>query len=246
MKKVSIVLFALLLALAFIFVRIGGVYNKQFWLDFLPGLMENLAILGVGVLLIESIFNRERLSRLRQTNIRPSRFVFFLSNRLAYKVLEYLAMATREEFSADPHLEFEFAIERMRGTDLAGILYEQLMRAEDKETFAAGFENILSGEATGITKALENIYPRPDPAIMELVDQMSFSIGSLGGLEALAGAFKATNKQVGPEHQLKPEHLELLIKVVYGRIAEQLERIRITIIKLSDDAKANKLFVSLE
>jgi hypothetical protein len=208
--------------------------------------MENLAILGVAVLIIDSIFKTERFGRLRQTNVRTSRSVFFFSNRLAYKLLEYLALAKIEEFHQDPKLEFEFAIERMRATDLAAILYEKLMQAEDKQTLLAGVEKILSDEMTGISKALENIYPRPDPAIMELIDQMSFSTGSVGALETLTSAFKEANDHVAPEQKMKAEYLDLLIQVVYGKIAEQLERIRLTVIKLSDDAKANRLFTSLE
>lgn len=73
-----------------------------------------------------------------------------------------------------------------------------------------------------------------------------FSIGMLGALKALLGAFKAANAQVGADDQLKPEHQNLLIRIGYDQVGLELTNIHSTIIKLSDRAKANKLFISLD
>lgn len=48
------------------------------------------------ILVIENIFKRERSEKLAQTNAAQSRFVFFLSNRLALRLLEYLGLKADE------------------------------------------------------------------------------------------------------------------------------------------------------
>lgn len=246
MKKVFASIFAAFILFTGVFIYIGGSFDKQFWLAFLPGLMENLAILAVAVLVIDSIFKKERLAKLEQTNVRQSQFVLLLSNRFAYLLLKYLALVTKQEVASDTAVTFEFAIEKFRITDLAAAFYEKLMAAENKEAFAAGFEEILSRGAKGVSDALENIYPRPDPTIEGSVGEMMFSVGMLGALKALLGAFKAANAQVGAEDQLKPEHQNLLIRIGYEQIGLELTKIHNAIIKLSDQAKANKLFISLD
>jgi hypothetical protein len=119
-------------------------------------------------------------------------------------LLEHLALATNEEVRQDPALNFEFAHNRIKNTDLAAVFYERLMKAENRETFIETFGEILRHETQGISKALDKIYPRPDPTIKEMVDEMSFSIGSLEALKGMFEAFQAANAQVGPENQLKP------------------------------------------
>jgi hypothetical protein len=246
MKKVSASIFAAFILFTGVFIYIGGTFDRQFWLAFLPGLMENLVILAVAVLIIDSIFKKERSGKLEQTNARQSQFVFFLCTRLAYLLLENLALATMEEVGKDKALNCEFALERFRLADLTAVFYRKLMEAQDKEALAEGFEKILMRETEGISKALDNIYPRPDPTIKQVADQMQFSIGSLGALKGMIGAFKAANAQVGADGQLKPEHLDLLIKIAYGRVGLELENIHKSIVTLSDSAKANKLFISLD
>jgi hypothetical protein len=165
---------------------------------------------------------------------------------LAYLLLKHLALATEDEVGNDPELNFGFVHDRFRGTNLETIFYEKLMQSENKEAFTEAFAKILSRETEGISKALDKIYPRPDPTIKQIEDRMSFSIGSLGALKILLGAPKAVNAQVGPDEQLKPEHLDVLIRVVYGQIGLELKNIQNAIIHVSEKAGANKLFFCLD
>jgi hypothetical protein len=88
-------------------------------------------------------------------------------------------------------LNFEFALERFRLTDLAVAFYEKLMNVEDKEGFVGGFEEILSRETAGISKSLNDFYPRPDPAIVQSTDQMQSSGGMMVAFKGILEAFKA-------------------------------------------------------
>src|SRR5208283_453987 len=123
MRNVIAALVVSFIVLVCIFVGIGGSFDRQFWLAFLPGLMENLVILSVAVLIFDSIFKKERIDKLEQTNERQSRFVLLLNNRLAFKILEYLALATTEEVGKDSALDFEFALDRLRTINLANVFY---------------------------------------------------------------------------------------------------------------------------
>jgi hypothetical protein len=232
--------------LALVFVGIGGSFDRNFWLSFLPGLMENLAALAVAVLLIDSIFKRERLAKLGQTNAGQSRFVLFLNNRFAYHLLEHLELANEEEFHKDAELNFEFARDRFKNANLAEIFYQKLMESKNKEDFVDGFEKILSRETEGISKALEKLYPRPDPTIKQNVDDMNFSIGAVGVLKTLIASFRGANEQVDEDKQMMPEHLDLLIKIAYGHIAIELQKIQNAIVQLSEKAEGNELFMSLD
>lgn len=246
MKKSLAAVCAAFVVFTVAFVAAGGSFDRPFWLAFLPGLIANLAILAVGIFVIDSIFRSERLDKLEQTNVGQSKVALLLGNRLAYLLLEHLGLATREEVSQDRELYFEFALERFKNTHLAVVFYEKLMNAANKEAFTEHFAGILRREAEGISNALDKIYPRPDPTIKQIVDDMSFSIGSLEALKGLFTAFEAANAQVGPENQLKPEHLDLLIKVAYERIGLELQNIQTAIVRSSEAAKANKLFISLD
>jgi len=232
-------------ALIAIYVRIGGVFNRQFWLSFLPGVMENLVILAIAVLVIDSISKRQNRAKLQQANARPSRTILSISNKLAYLLLEYLALATREELHSDKAPSFQFAIERLRRTDLGAAFHERLMNAQDKAAFAEGFENILIEQTEGVANSLKEIYPRPDPIFVQGVEQMQFGIGSVMVLKDVLGAFKTVNAQAGSQDQLHPEQLDLITEIGYRQVGLQLNNMRDFIINLSDRAKANRLFISL-
>ena len=160
--------------------------------------------------------------------------------------MEYFALATSDEFRRDPELDFEFARERMRGINLAEIFYKKLMETQDREVFVGGFETILSRATSGILKALDEIYPRPNPTIKQVVDKMNYSVGSLMALEQLLGAFNSTNAQLDVDKQFKPEHLEVLLRVAYGHTGMELSNIQNALVQLSERAKANNLFISLD
>jgi hypothetical protein len=246
MNNVVAAIFVGLILIILIFVGIGGSFDRHFWLSFLPGLMENLAVLAVAVLVIESIFKSERLSKLQQTNERQSRFVLFLSNRLAYHLLEHLALATKDEFHKDAELNFEFARDRFKVTNLPKIFYDKLMESKTKEAFTEGFEKILSNGTESISKALDNIYPRPDPTIKQNVDEINFSIGAVGSLKMLIASFKAANEQVGADKQMTPEQLNLLIEIAYSQIGLEIQKTQNAIVQLSEQANANELFISFD
>jgi len=133
---VSLAIFVVFIALAFTFYALGGSFGRRFWLDFLPGLMANLVVLALAVLVIDSIFKKERLEKLEQTNVSQSRMVQFFKNRFAYLLLEHLALATKAEVHNDPNLNFEFARDSLGETDLATVFYNKLMAAENREAFA--------------------------------------------------------------------------------------------------------------
>ena len=246
MKKVSGAIFAIFILLTWVFVHIGGSFDKQFWLSFLPGLMENLVILAVAVIVIDSIYKRESLAKLRQTNARQSQFVLFLSNRLTFLLLKYLGLCNDNELHNDRTLDFEFALERFKEVDLRAVFYKQLVDSEHKDVFVEGFETILRRETQAISKALEAVYPRPDPDIIQDADQIHFSNGILVALKGLIQAFKEANAQVRAADQMKPEHLKLLIDVAFGQVAAELANIHGFVIKLSESAKANQLFISID
>lgn len=130
MKKVSLAIFAAFVVLTIAFCLLGGSFGRKFWLDFLPGLIANLLILALGVLVIDNILSGERLSKLKLTNASQSKFVLFLTCRLAYLILEHLGLATQEEAAQnDPNLDFGFARGRLKEIDLANVFRDQLMQA---------------------------------------------------------------------------------------------------------------------
>jgi hypothetical protein len=228
-----------------VYIRIGGEFNRQFWLSFLPGVMENLVILAIAVLVIDSISKKQNLAKLQQTNARPSRAILSFSNKLAYLLLEYLALATREEVHSDKASNFQFAVERLRRTDLGAVFHGRLMDAADKALFAEGFEKILIEQTEGMVNSLKEIYPRPDPGILHGVEQMQFGIGSVMVLKDVLGAFKTVNAQAGVHDQLHPEQLDLITEIGYRQVGLQLNNMRDFIITLSDRARANRLFIAL-
>ena len=154
MKRVSFVIFACFIVLTAIFHCLGGTFDKQFWLGFLPGLMENLAILAVAVLVFEQLSKHERLNKLEKTNARQSQFVQLITNRLADWVLEHLGLATQDELTIDKEVNFEFARTRIGTVDRPKTFYEQLMRSPDREAFAEKFVEILRREQMEFQKPL--------------------------------------------------------------------------------------------
>jgi hypothetical protein len=156
-----------------------------------------------------------------------------------------LALATREEVHSDKALNSQFAIERLRLTDLGAAFHGRLMIAEDKAAFAEGFEKILIEHTEDVANSLKEIYPRPDPGIVQGVEQMQFGIGSVVVLKDVLGAFKTVNAQAGIQDQLNPEQLDLITEIGYRQVGLQLNNMRDFIISLSDRAKANRLFISL-
>jgi hypothetical protein len=161
-------------------------------------------------------------------------------------LLKYLGLCNENELLNDRDLDFDFALEHFKGVNLPAVFYKQLIDSEHKDTFVEGFETILRRETQGISKALETVYPRPDPDLIQDTDKIHFSNGILVALKGLVQAFKAANAQVGANDQMKPEHLKLLIDVAFGQVATELANIHGFVIKLSDSARANQLFISLD
>ena len=91
------------------------------------------------------------------------------------------------------------------------------MASENKEAFAEGFQKTVSGESSAISKALDRIYPSPDPTLKVSEDQMLSAAAAVGALVVLIRPFREANAQVDVKDQLKPEHLDLLIKIGYQR-----------------------------
>ena len=120
MKNAPAAISIAFIVLTVAFVSLGGSFDKQFWLAFLPGLMGNLAILALAIFVIDSIFKKERLK-----------------DEVGSKI--------------DPELNFKFARDRFKGTNLAEVFYEKLMETENKEAFAEGFVTILSRETEAIS-----------------------------------------------------------------------------------------------
>lgn len=226
------------------FVAIGGSFDKTFWLNFLPGLMENLGALAVAILVIERILAKGRFDKLAQANATQSKFIFLLSNRLAYLLLNFLGLANQNEISNDAELNFQFAYDRLKGVDLATTFYDKLVKSEDKQTFIEGFVKILREQHEGIWKALDKIYPRPDPNLKSM--HSSFGIGMVDALAIIPKSYKDANQEVREEDRLKPEHLDLLIKIGYPPILQELQNIQEAIIELSEKASENKLFISFD
>lgn len=247
MKKVFAALLTTFVLVVVVFVAIGGAFNRQFWLGFLPGLIENLVALTVAVFVIDGIYRHERLGKLERTNESKSRFVLFLTNRMAYLILQYFGLATKEEAGNDPEFNFGFARSKLRTISLSDVYYESLMGAKDKESFTEKFTEMLFDQIKGISKAMDDIYPRPDPVLKQQIEeQMTRSIGTVDALRMLFRAFKAANAELAANQQLKPEHLDLLIKVGYTKIGPELEDIQRSVIQLSERAEANRLFITLD
>jgi len=246
MKSVIVALLVSFIVLILIFVCIGGNFDRQFWLAFLPGLMENLLILAVGVLILDMILKHERLDKLERTNERQSRFVLLINNRLAFKILQYLRLATTEEVDKDPEYDFSFALGRLKTIDLEKVFYEKLMNSDKREDFVAEFEKMLRKETAGISKALDDVYPRPDPELKLSEDAMVSSIAAVGALLMIIRSFREANAQVEEKGQLKPEQQDLLIEIAYDRIGQEIQRIRDITVNLSEKAAANRLFLSFE
>jgi hypothetical protein len=74
---------------------------------------------------------------------------------------------------------------------------------------------------------------------------MQSGIGSVIVLKDVLGAFKTVNAQAGVHDQLNPEQLDLITEIGYRQVGLQLNNMRDFIIRLSDRAKANRLFISL-
>jgi hypothetical protein len=242
MRNISAAIFVVAVLSIVAFVAIGGSFDRTFWLNFLPGLMENLTALAVAIFIIERILAKGRFDKLAQANAAQSHYIFFLSNRQAYLLLNFLGLANQKEFSSDAELNFEFAYDRLKGMDLATTFYDKLMDSEDKQTFIEGFVEILREQHEGISKALDKIYPRPDPNLKS----MHASYGMVNALAILPKSYKGANQEVREEDRLKPEHLDLLIKIGYPPVRQELKNIQEAIVELSEKASENKLFISFD
>jgi hypothetical protein len=104
----------------------------------------------------------------------------------------------------------------------------------------------LSRETEGISKSLDAIYPRPDPATKQIAEEMIAASGYLSVFKDFVGMFAVVNAGLAPEDQLKPEHIDLLTKIVYRTVGPELQSLQRGIGELSDRAKANRLFIQLE
>jgi hypothetical protein len=162
--------------------------------------------------------------------------------------LQHLELLADDAIPKHSELDFAFALEVIKRTNLAAVFYEKLMESHDKEAFLNGLVEILKPHTEGISKALDKIYPRPDPTLMQMAErQMNFAIGAIESLKFLVEAVKRTNAGLGNDQQFKPEHLDVLIKVSYhGLMSEAVQDIRNAIIQLADKANANELFFSLD
>src|SRR3954465_2872408 len=97
MKKISSVIVSAIIALVIVYKVICGAFDGAFWIAFVPGLLTNLIVLLVGVLIVDRILQKDRWARLEQVNASQSKFVFFIANRMAYWLLEYLGLARKAE-----------------------------------------------------------------------------------------------------------------------------------------------------
>jgi hypothetical protein len=246
MKKALVAILGACIALTLIYVIIGGVFDRAFWLAFLPGLMANLIVLLIAVFVIDRIFEKERWRKLEQINAKQSQFVRFLSNRMAYWLLTYLGLTNEEEFHKDKTLNLEFAIDKMKIVDVADTFYEKLTNSADRETFLDGFIKHVREGLEGILKALDAIYPHPDPAAKQLADEMMYSNGVLEAFKGMFGIIKEANERVAAGQGFNPEQIELLIKIAYSPVARELQKLQATVVELSSRADANKLFASLD
>jgi hypothetical protein len=246
MRNIFAAMFIVFLLVALVFRAIGGSFDTNFWLSFLPGLMENLVALAAAVFIIDRIRENQRLTKLEQTNAAEAQGVLFLSNRLAFQLLEHLALASKEEFGKDPEMNFGFALDRFKGINLAELFYKNLMESNNREKFTEDFEKTLSDGTESISKALDSVYPRPDPTIKQDAVGMNSSAGFLSGLKFLITSFRTVNEQLDASKQMKPEHLDLLIKIGYPPIGSGLQDTQKVIVKLSEKAKNNQLFVSFD
>ncbi|MFY9730224.1 MAG: hypothetical protein WB723_08490 [Candidatus Acidiferrales bacterium] len=246
MKKIVAAIAVAFILLVLIFVKIGGSFDRQFWLTFVPGLMENLAVLALAVLVLDRIFSRERYDKLEQTNASRSKFVFFLSNQLAYVILKHLALATDADLENDSELNFGFAYNKLRATNLPAVFYEKLIATDDRRTFVACFTKLLTDRWTNISKALESIYPRPHPVVDQLLEQLNRSSGSLYTFGEMFGMIAQVNAKGSVKEQLKPEHVDVIIAIAYESIGRELHNIQTGILELAERAKNNCLFLPLE
>jgi hypothetical protein len=213
MRKVSLAIFIAFVGLTIAYRMLGGWFDRKFWLEFLPGLIANLLILALGVLVIDSILSKERLGKLKLTNVSQSRFVLFLTCRLAYLILEQLGLATQEDVKQnDPNLDFEFARGRLRGIDLADVFRDQLMQAADRQAFAGRLAEIVTEQAQGISKSLKAIYPRPDPAVTGIAEHMNEAASTLAVFKDYVGMFAEVNAEVAPEGRFNQDQIDLLTR----------------------------------
>jgi len=246
MRNIFAAMFIVFLLVALVFRGIGGSFDINYWLSFLPGLMENLVALAAAVFIIDRIRESQRLEKLKLTNVVQSQGILFLSNRFAFHLLEQLGLATKEEFGKDSEMNFEFALDRFKSIDLGEVFYKNLMESKNREKFAEDFEKTLSRDTDNISKALGRVYLRPDPTIEQDVLDMNSSAGFLAALKSLIEAFRKANEQIGVDEQIKPEHLDLLIKIGYPPIRRELLNTQRAIIELSEKATNNELFVSFD
>jgi len=246
MSKALIAISIAIASLAIIFKYIGGVFDKPFWLAFVPGLLANLVILAVAVFVIDRIFQQDRWRKLERINASQSKFVLFLTNRLAFWLLDYLDLTAKEEVTKDPQLNFEFAIEKIKESRVAATFFEKFEQSNNKQEFIDGFTKKVTDGINCISKALGTIYPHAEADVNALLEELSSSSAMVSAFGMLDKAINEANKKVQPGEQLKPEQVDLLFKIGYAAPAEAMEKIINCITALSDKAKENKLFASLD
>jgi hypothetical protein len=246
MRTVSIWTFSVFGLLGLGFVLIGGRFDKLFWLQFLPGLMENLLVLALAIFVIDRIFHKERLSNLRQASGGQSRFVLLQCNLLAFKLLEYLGQLHRDNLPRDTEAMFSFAMEKMKSFNIAEHFYQLFMAASDRASFLDGLTKIMNDGQEGLSKAIEKIYPYPSPAVKVIMDELPYSIAMAGGMEMLLTASREANEQVRADQRLEPQQIDLLLKIAYGFSGAGIQKAQTNIIDLARMAEANELFIILD
>lgn len=245
MKAVFLSILGAFILLGLSFLVIGGRFDRPFWLEFLPGLMENLAVLALAIFVIDRIFSRERNTILSKANAGQSRFIELLCNLLAYALLEYLGSVDSGHRPEDPEANFSWALEKLRAFDLSGEFYTLFMAAKNRTEFLDGFVKVLSDRTKGIDQAVSKIFPFPHPDAKRIVQEMPLSIGMVSGIGMLLKAFAETSVELKPEDRFKPEQEDVLLKVAFHLPLESLRKINRDIVALADRAVRCQLFISL-
>jgi hypothetical protein len=126
------------------------------------------------------------------------------------------------------------------------VFQDQLTQAADRQAFADGLTKILTEQTQGISKSLEGIYPRPDPAATGIAEKMVEAGATLSVFKDFLGMFAEANAQVAPEGRLNQDQIDLLTRIAFPPIGERLHQLQHCIEGLSEKAATNELFVQLD
>lgn len=244
-KKVFWVIVFLFLGIIIILHILDTNFDKIFWISFLESLLSNVAIFFIAIFLIDYLFKKEDIERLREINKHNSDFIVFEINRITFLILKFLGLASDKDIgSHTDDIDFNWTSKELKGYldsgEIEKLFFKQYLESKDPENFVAEFIKLVTKFAEGLGKSIEKIYPHANAEIQTMNNDFFKLAGHLSLLGTLPTGFKKEMDKQGKK--LKSEQFETISRLVYFSFHPLLKILR-NLIEIRKMALKNKIFL---